>query len=314
MKTSNRLQRNLISREAFGLIKRFRALYLLLIPCVAFLLIFRYYPMMLQAVLAFKDYRLRDGVWGSAWIGFENFKYILSSPQMLRIIRNTVFISLLRLVVGFFPPIVLSIMLFDLTSRKLKRVCQTIVYIPHFFSWTIVYAIVFALFSNAGVVNGFLGQFGIEPQDFLMGRYYFLPLLLGSALWKELGWSTIIYLAALMSINTELFEVARIDGAGPLKRIWYVTLPSITFVIVFLLILSLGNILRGSGTEQILLFYSPPVFSIAAVMDTWVYRQGLSKIEYSLGSAVSFLQSVFGLILVLVANKLASKYAHVGLW
>ena len=131
MKTSIRLQRKLISRETFGLIKRFRALYLLLIPCVAFLLIFRYYPMMLQAVLAFKDYRLRDGVWGSAWIGFENFKYILSSPQMLRIIRNTVFISLLRLVVGFFPPIVLSIMLFDLTSRKLKRVCQTIVYIPH---------------------------------------------------------------------------------------------------------------------------------------------------------------------------------------
>ena len=306
--------KKMISRENRGLVKRYRVLYLLLAPCVAFILLFRYYPVVLQAVLAFKDYRLRDGVWGSQWIGFDNFKYILTNPQMLRVIRNTVIISLLRLAVGFLPPIVLSIMLFDLSSRKLKRVCQTIVYIPHFFSWTIVYAIVFALFSNAGVINAFLGRLGIDPQDFLMGRFYFLPLLLGSALWKELGWSTIIYLAALMSINTELFEVAKIDGAGPIKRIRYVTLPSITFVIVFLLILSLGNILRGSGTEQILLFYSPPVFSIADVMDTWVYRQGLSKIEYSLGSAVSFLQSVFGLILVLVANKVASKYAHVGLW
>ena len=305
---------SLLSQQNRGLIRRYSALYLLLIPCLAFLLIFRYYPILLQAVLAFKDFRLRGGVWGSEWIGLANFEHIFTSPQMLRIIRNTVNISLLRLLVGFFPPIILSIMLFDLAGRKLKRACQTLVYIPHFFSWIIVYAIVYALFSNAGVVNAFLGRFGIDPQNFLMGRYYFLPLLLLSALWKELGWSTIIYLAALMSINTELFEVAKIDGAGPIKRIRYITLPSIAFVVIFLLILSLGNILRGAFTEQILLFYSPPVYSIADVMDTWVYRQGLSKIQYSLGSAVSFLQSVFGLVLVLVCNKLATRYANVGLW
>ena len=276
-----RTGRLLLSPQNRGLIRRYYALYLLLIPCLAFFLIFRYYPILLQGVLAFKDFRLRGGVWGSEWIGLDNFEHIFSSPKMLRIIRNTVNISLLRLLVGFFPPIILSIMLFDLAGRKLKRVCQTLVYIPHFFSWTIVYAIVYALFSNAGVVNAFLGRFGIETQNFLMGRHYFLPLLLLSALWKELGWSTIIYLAALMSINTELFEVAKIDGAGPVKRIC-----SCQASRRHTIILSLGNILRGSFTEQILLL---PVYSIADVMTP---RQGLSKIQ---SWAVRCpLQSVFG--------------------
>lgn len=296
------------------IIKRYGMLYLLILPCVAFLLIFRYYPIIIQAILSFKNYKLMDGVWGSSWVGIKNFTKIFSSGDIIRIIWNTVYLSFLRLLIGFFPPIILSIFLFDLAGTKLKRICQTIVYIPHFFSWTVVYAIVFAFFSNGGVINGIAQSMGLTSHDYLMDQNTFLPMLLGSALWKELGWSTIIYLAALTSINTELFEVAKIDGAGPLKRIWYVTLPGIKNVTIFLLTLSIGNILRGAGTEQILLFYSPPVYNISDVIDTWVYRQGLVKLDYSLGSAVSFFQSVFGLILLLICNKLSKKYAEVGIW
>jgi putative aldouronate transport system permease protein len=303
---------NTLSTRA--LIKRYRALYVIILPGLLFLLLFRYYPIFLQTVLSFKDYRLLKGVWGSAWVGGKNFAYVFSSPEILRVVWNTVSISLLRLLVGFAPPILLSIMLFDLYGTALKKTSQTIVYIPHFFSWTIVYAIIYALFSNSGVVNGLMTALGLKTRDYLMDQHAFLPLLLFSALWKELGWSTIIYLAALMSINTELFEVAKIDGAGPLKRIWYVTLPGISSVIIYLLILSLGNILRGSGTEQILLFYSPPVYSISDVIDTWVYREGLARIQYSLGCAISFLQAIFGLILILICNRLAVKHAGVGIW
>jgi ABC-type polysaccharide transport system, permease component len=296
------------------IIKRYWILYCLLLPGVLFLAVFKYYPILLQAVLSFKDYRLMDGLWGSKWVGFKNFVYIISSPDMLRIIWNTINISLLRLLVGFLPPIILSIMLFDLVGKKLKRITQTIVYIPHFFSWTVVYAVTFAIFSNSGIVNSAARVIGLGSYDYLMSQKAYLPLLLGSALWKEIGWNTIIYLAALTSVNTELYEVAKIDGAGPLKRIWHVTIPGISSVIIFLLILSLGNILRGAGTEQILLFYSPPVYNISDIMDTWVYREGLSKIQYSMGSAVTFFQSVFGLVLVLVCNKISIKTTKVGIW
>lgn len=302
-------------RKGFSFtIRRYWTLYLLVLPCVLFLLIFRYYPMILQAVLSFKDYKLLKGVWGSKWVGIDNFKLIFSSPEMLRVMWNTVYLSILRLVMGFLPPIILAIILFDITSTKLKRICQTIVYIPHFFSWIVIYAVVYALFSNTGMIDNIINSLGSTGPDFLLNNNTYLPLLIGSAMWKELGWSTIIYLAALTSINTELFEVSKIDGAGPLKRIWYVTLPGIKSITIFLLILSLGNILRGAGTEQILLFYSPPVMNISDVIDTWVYRQGLSKLQYSLGSAIQFFQSVFGFILVLVCNKLSIKYTNIGIW
>lgn len=301
-------------RNMGHIIRRYYPLYILLLPCVLYFLIFRYYPIVLQIILSFKNYRLLGGVWGSEWIGIQNYLNIFSSPEMVNVIWNTIYISFLRLLTGFFPPIILSIILFDLLGKRLKKICQTIVYIPHFFSWTVVYAVIYALFSNSGVVNNVLKVLGFAGRDFLMEQRSFLPMLLGSALWKELGWSTIIYLAALTAINSELFEVSKIDGAGPLKRIWYVTLPGISSIIIFLLILSLGNILRGAGTEQILLFYSPPVYRISDVIDTWVYRQGLSHLEYSLGCAMSFFQSIFGLLLILICNRLSVRYTNVGIW
>ena len=295
-------------------VRRYASLYLFILIPILYYLIYRYYPIVTQFVLSFKNYRILGGVWGSPWAGFDNYRALFSSNEFLRLIKNTIVISVLRLVVGFFPPILLSIFLFDMTSRKIRRISQSILYIPHFFSWVVIYAIVYSLFSSAGYINNIITMWGGEAQDFLISTKWFYPLLLGSALWKELGWSTIIYLAALTNIDPQLFEAAKMDGAGPVRRIIHITLPGILPVIVFILTISLGNLLNNTGTEQILLFYSPANYSVADVIGTWVYRRGLGEMKYSLSAAISQFNAVIGLILVLTFNKLANKFAGVGIW
>ena len=295
-------------------LRRYAILYLLIVIPIAYLFVLRIYPILLQVVLSFKDYTLKQGIWGSRWVGVDNFTELFGSNSFQRILVNTLRISVLRLACGFFPPIILSIMLFDMTSKRFRSFSQSILYIPHFFSWVIVYAIVQVLFQNTGYINAIRVFFGGEPTDFLMDVDYFLPILIGSGIWKGLGWSTIIYLAALTGINIELFEVAKIDGAGPLQRVWYITIPGILPVIAFVLTMSLGSILSAAGSEQIILFYGPANYSVSDVIGTWVYRQGLGKLKYSLGSAVAMFESTVGLILVLLCNWIASRYAGVGIW
>ncbi len=295
-------------------LKRYLPIYLLMFIPIVYMFVYRYYPIVLQVVLALKKYKIKGGIWGSEWIGMDNFVKLFTSPSISRIIVNTIRISVLRLVIGFFPPIILSIMLFDMTSNKFRRVAQSVLYIPHFFSWVVVYGIVMVIFQTDGYINNIRAALGYEKVEFLMLKSSFLPLLIGSGLWKGLGWSTIIYMAALTGINPELFEVAKIDGAGPLRRIWYVTLPGIKPVVVFVLITSLGGILSGAGTEQILLFYGPANYAISDVIGTWVYRQGLGKLEYGLSAALGMFESTVGLVLVLVCNKLADKFAGVAIW
>ena len=205
-------------------------------------------------------------------------------------------------------------MLFDMTSNRFSRISQSILYIPHFFSWVVIYGIVMALFQTDGYVNNIIVAMGGERTEFLLKSDYFLPLLIGSGLWKELGWSTIIYLAALTGISPELYEVARLDGAGPLQRIWHVTLPGIKSVVVFVLVINMGSILSAAGTEQILLFYGPSNYEVSDVIGTWVYRQGLGKVEYGLSSALAMFESTIGLIMVLISNSLARRFAGVGIW
>lgn len=301
-------------RRRKSLLKRYRSLYLLAVIPVAYLCIYRYYPIIAQFALSFKQYKILGGIWGSDWVGWSNFQELFSGNEFSRILVNTVRISVLNLLAGFFPPILLAIMLFDMRSSLYRRVSQSLLYLPHFFSWVVVYNLALALFSNTGYINGLRGMLGLESVDFLMQVDTFLPLLVGSGLWKELGWGTIIYLAALTSIDTELFDVAKIDGAGPLQRIWYITLPGILPVVVFVLTMSLGRIFSAANTEQILLFYGPQNYSVSDVIGTWVYRQGLGKLKYSLGAAVDLFQSVIGLVLVLICNKAANKIAGVGIW
>lgn len=295
-------------------IKEYRVIYLLLIIPVASMLIYKYYPMLVQFLLSFKKYTIKGGVWGSAWVGLDNFEKLFSSGNFSRLLVNTLRISLLQITVNFIPSVLLAIFLFDLSSSKLRSVAQSILYIPHFFSWVVVYNIVSVIFANTGYVNLVREQLGLSTISFMMDSNYFLALLVGSNLWKGLGWGTILYLAALTSIDTELFDVAKIDGAGPLQRIRYITLPGILPVMVFTMTMSLGRVFSAANTEQILLFYGPANYSVSDVIGTWVYRQGLGQLQYSLGAAVSLFESLIGLALVLLANKLANKMAHVGIW
>ena len=295
-------------------VQKYWVFYILAIVPVAYLLVFRFWPILLQIVLSLKEYSIKGGIWKSEFVGLENFKTLFLDDDFHQIFFNTLRISILRLVCGFFPPIILAIMLFDMSSNKFRRISQSILYIPHFFSWVIVYGIVQILFQSTGYINYILEALGFESVDFLMKSQYFLPILIGSGIWKGMGWGTIIYLAALTGINTELFEAAKLDGAGPLQRIRYITLPGISGVIMFVLIMDLGKLLSAAGTEQILLFYNPTNYSISDVIGTWVYRQGLGKMQYSLGAAVSFFESTIGLILVLLSNWLGKKFAGVGVW
>ncbi len=295
-------------------LKEYWAIYLMLLPVVFVLVVYRFYPILTQFVLSFENYTIRGGIWGSKLVGFDNYTKLFHSVDFERIISNTIRLSVLQMAAGFFPPIFLAIMLFDMTSTVMRRVSQSILYVPHFFSWVVVYNLVHILFSNTGYVNNIIQALGGTAQDFLLQKSSFTPILILSNMWKELGWGTIIYLAALTSIDSELFDVAKIDGAGPLQRIWHITLPGIKAVVVFVLTMNLGKLLSAANTEQILLFYGPQNYSVSDVIGTWVYRQGIGKLQYSLGAAVSLFQSVIGLSLVLISNAVAVRTAGVGLW
>ena len=229
-------------------------------------------------------------------------------------IRNSVEISVLRIVVGFAPPIILAIMFHDMVLPWFKKTTQTIVYTPHFFSWVVIWGMVFAVFSTGtGLINNLIEWLGFERVEFLLSKRWFRPILIGSALWKELGWGTILYLAALATVDPQLYEAAVLDGAGPLKRIRYVTLPSILPVVTFVLCINLGHLLLA-GYEQVLLFYNSAVYEVADIIETWIYRVGLSRQQFSIGTAMGLFQSFIGMILILASNFLAKRYTGRGIW
>lgn len=293
---------------------KYRVLYLMFLPVAAYFVIFQYWPIVLSFIVAFKDLKLGRGVLRSEWVGFANFTEIFTDPELLNVFSNTVEISLLRLVFGFFPPIILAVLLHDLRSRVFTRVSQTIIYIPHFFSWIIVYGLVFAMFSTGpGLINNVIDAVGQPRVEFLLSQDWFRPILIGSGVWKEIGWSTIIYLAALATIDDEQYEAAAIDGAGPLRRIRHITIPGILPVITFVLTINLGFILYAGG-EQIIAFYNSAVYDVADVIDSWVYREGLGRLQFSIGTAMGLLQSAVGLVLVLAANFVARRTTGRGIW
>lgn len=294
-------------------LKRYSGLYLILLVAVAYYFVFLYIPIIWGFEISFKDMKIGNTISNAKWVGWDNYKYVLSNPEMLKLIRNTLVISVWRLVCTFAPPILLTIAIFDLNNKRFQKVSQTLVYIPHFFSWVIIYGIVYAFFSGNGLVNGVIRTLGAKPKDFMTSTNAFIPLLVGSQVWKEVGWNTILYFAALTSINSELFEAAKIDGAGPLQRIRAVTFPAMKPVITFSLIMALGNILNNDF-EQILLFYNSAVYEVADVIDTWVYRVGLGKMQYGIGSAVSMLKAVVSLVLILSSNAISKKLSGRGMF
>ncbi|MDR1093132.1 MAG: ABC transporter permease subunit [Clostridiales bacterium] len=291
-------------------VKRYVPSYLFMALPLALLIIFNLYPVFLQLILSFKNFTLGTGIYNSEWVGFANFRAIFTDAKMLRVIGNTLLISGLRLLASTVPPLCLSVALYDLRFKRMRRITQSIVYIPHFFSWVIIYSVAYALFNEEGILAGLFGL----RSNLMNEEKWFLPIVIAFDIWKELGWGTILYMAALSSVDPELYEAARLDGAGPLQRIFRITLPSILPIIVYLLIMSLGNILKAAGGEQLLLFAGAATKSRALVIDTWLYWQGMGEFAYSLGAAMSFFQAAIGLVLVLVCNKLSKKTTGIGMW
>jgi putative aldouronate transport system permease protein len=269
--------------------------------------------MFLQTILSLKQYVISDGVWGSDWVGLTNFKMIFTDPDMLRIIGNTLLISCSRIFISIIPPIILAIFLFDMGKERYRKGIQTIIYIPHFFSWVVIYGIAYAFINPEGLINNIIISFGGEPVKILTSESKFIPLLLFTDLWKELGWGTILYTAALSSVDSNLYEAAAIDGAGAWKKLIHITIPGIAPTIVFVSVMAVGNVLKGAGFEQIMLFGSENM-GIAQVIDTWVIWEGLNGLKYGLGAAVSFFQSAIGLVLVLLCNKFSKRYVGIGLF
>lgn len=291
-----------------------RSWYFMLLPGLIFFIVFKYLPMY-GVIISFKDYDLFEGLWGSPWADpwYKHFEYFYRSTYFTQLLSNTLLISLYKITFGMFPDIVMAILLNECRKAWFKRSIQTLTYMPHFLSWVIIFGISYAFLSETtGVLNRWIQEMGFEAIPFLSSTDWFRSVLVGSEIWKDIGWGAIIYLAAMSSIDPSLYEAARVDGASRLRMIWHITLPSITHVFVLLLILRLGHIL-DAGFEQIYVMYNVRVYPVADIIDTWVYRTGLEQLNFSLASAVGLFKSFIGLWLVLGANAIAKRWGQ-GVW
>ncbi|MFE5318492.1 ABC transporter permease [Paenibacillus sp. NPDC056579] len=294
-------------------IKRDKYLYLLVLPGIIFFLIFKYLPMW-GIVIAFQEYSPYAGIWKSEWVGLEHFVRFFSNPDFIILFRNTMVISLLNLVFFFPLPIILSLMLNEVSNRVFKGVIQSIVYLPHFLSWVIIVGISFLLLSQtSGVVNMIFNWMGFPKYDFLTNTDTFWGVLVAQNIWKETGWGTIIILAAITAVDPQLYEAAKIDGANRWLQVWHVTLPGIRSVILVLLILRLGHIM-DVGFEQVFLMNNGAVSQYADVFETYVYRNGIQSGQFSYSTAVGLFKSVVGLVLVILANRLAKRMGEEGVY
>jgi putative aldouronate transport system permease protein len=287
-------------------------LLIMFIPVIAFFITFRYIPM-LGGIIAFKQYNLMQGIWGSPWAGFDNFRMIFQNPQTLQIIRNTFILSFINIVIGFPFPILAAVMLNEVRRVWFKKSVQTLLYLPHFFSWVIVGGIVVTLFgAQAGIVNTVITAFGGEPIQFLYRVDTWMAIFFGSSIWKEAGFSAIIYLAAISSIDPHLYEAASIDGANKAKQIWHVTLPGILPIMTLMLIIAMGNVMEV-GFDRVYNLQNASVSDVSSVISTYIYTVGIQGGMYSLTTAMGLFESVIGLVLVVLANAAAKKFNQ-SLW
>ena len=288
---------------------RYWPLYVMMLPGLLYLIIYKYVPM-LGTVIAFKDYQLKLGIFKSPWADpwYKYFKEFFASPANTRIIKNTITISVGKIIAGMFPSLIFALAVSECRGKRFTRVVQKISYLAHFFSWVVIYGICMTMLAeNTGVVNKFLTSIGLKSIPFLTSNNYFQGTLIGSDLWKGLGWGSITYLAAIMGIDQELYDAARVDGCGRFKQIWYITLPGIRKIFVVLLILKIGNIL-DAGFNQVYVMMTSQVSMSGEIIDTWVYTRGIGRMNYSLSTAVGLLKSVIAAILVFGTNKLARKW------
>lgn len=303
-----------MSRKTFWKnLHRDRQLVFMLIPVVIFFAVFSYYPLY-GILIAFKDYSISKGILGSPWAGLRYFRQFFLSPYFGRLLRNTVLISVYSLLWGFPVPIIFALLLNEFKDGKFKRLIQTVSYLPHFISLVVICGILIDIFSpQGGVVNALLYSLTGKRINFFGEPEWFRAMYVGSGVWQEFGWNSIIYLAAITGINPDLYEAARIDGAGRLRQIWHVTLPGIKPTILTLLILNLGNIM-SVGYEKIILLYSPTTYETADVISTYVYRTGLLSQQYSYAGAVGLFNSVINIAILVLCNFVGKKLFGVGIW
>lgn len=300
-------------RGSWNYLVRHRYLYLMLLPAVLYYAIFHYVPMY-GASIAFKDFRITQGIMGSPWVGLKHFEYLFSLDKFWQVFTNTIIISLYRLVFGFPLPIVVALLLNEVRILLFKRTVQTLIYLPHFISWVILGGLMINFLSiDNGVVNNLIQAFGGTPVGFMSEEGVFRSTLVFSMIWKEFGWNTIIYMAALAGVNPQLYEAAMMDGASRWQRVWHITLPCIRGTIVILLILRLGHVMEA-GFEQIFVLYHPGVYKVADIIDTYVYRIGLTEGKFSLAATVGLFKSVINFALLIVANRLAKMMGEQGVY
>jgi putative aldouronate transport system permease protein len=300
----------LISRNPY--IKHFDY-FLLFVPVIIYYLVFHYAPMY-GIIIAFKNYNPVLGVLNSPWVGFQNFIDLFHSITFKEVFMNTIIISSLRIIFGFPAPIILAILINEISNKSYKKLVQTVSYLPHFLSWVVLASIFTQFLSpSTGFINQIIKAFGLKPIFFLADINWFRPTLIITGIWQQVGWSSVIYLAAITSINPELYEASIVDGASRMQQITYITIPSIIPVITITLILNTGNIINA-GFDQIFNLYNPAVYRVADILDTYVYRVGLINMNYSFGSAVGLFKNLISFAMIFIANSIAKKINEYGIW
>lgn len=295
-----------------GDVKRHWSIYLMALPVIAYYLIFHYGPMYgLQ--IAFKDFSPAQGILGSPWVGFKHFESFFNGIYFWRLIKNTILINLYDLLFGFPAAIILALLLNEIRNSAFKRVVQSISYLPHFISIVVVAGMMVDFLSRNGLINQIIGGFGIEPIDFLQKEGWFRFLFVSSGIWQGIGWGSIVYLAAMATIDPTLYEAARMDGANRWKQTLHITIPGIMPTIVILFILQMGNML-SVGSEKVLLLYNPLTYGTADVISTYVYRKGVLEASYSFTAAVGLFNSVISFILIVAANTFVKRISENKLW
>lgn len=290
-----------------------KLLYLFILPVILWLMLFQYQPMY-GATLAFKDYKYNLGIWGSPWVGLKHVNKFISSPEFWTVIKNTLIISGLKLAFCFPAPIILSLLLNEVRSIKLKRTVQTMSYLPNFVSWVVVVQLLTVIFSPyGGIFNNIRNSMGLDSIFVMGAKEAFYPITIFSDIWKNVGWSSIIYLSALSSVSQELYEAAEIDGAGRIRATWHITLPGIKETIGIMFLFAVSGILNA-GFEQVFLLQQPANVGISEILDTYVLKTGLNYGRFEYATAIGLFKSVFSITLMFIANTVSKKAMEVSLW
>ena len=302
----------------FRYVRRHPMMYLMLIPGLFFLFIYKFAPLY-GILIAFKDYNIFagsnpiDAIAKSPWVGFANFERLFKSSEFIKVLVNTLIINGMKILFLFPIPIICAILLNEIRNKAFRKLSQTAIYVPYFFSWVVVFGIFYSLFGSYGVVNNVIAALGHARIKFFTDTGFFRWLLVFTEGWKEIGYNTVIYLAAITGIDIALYEAASVDGANKWKQIWHVTMPGLLPTIVLMFILKVGYIL-DTGFEQVLVFYNPAVYDVADIIQTYVYRLGMGQMDFPLSTALGLFNSVVAFVLIVSANMISKKLIHRSIW